>query len=163
MIPRPRLIVLLLITFALIRVAMTFRVFSATNDEATHIGAGLELIQFHRYQVQRENPPLARIILSAAPWLGGMSYNPEGGFIAGLHSVFYGHGNYEHNLVLARSGNLFFLALAAWTVWILARGALGDLGALIALSLSLRRNRSSSDIRDLPQPMLPASPAPASR
>jgi 4-amino-4-deoxy-L-arabinose transferase-like glycosyltransferase len=135
MILRPRLIVLLLIAFALIRVAMTFRVFSATVDEATHIGAGLELIQLHRYQVHRENPPLPRIILSAAPWLGGMRYNPEGGFIAGLHSVFYGNGKYERNLVLARSGNLFFFALAAWTVWILARGALGDAGALIALFL----------------------------
>src|SRR5258706_4978178 len=135
MIPRPRLIVSLLIAFALIRIAMTFRVFSATVDEATHIGAGLELFQLHRYQVQRENPPLPRIILSAAPWFGGMRYNPKGGFIAGLHSVFYGYGKYERNLVLARFGNLFFLALGAWTVWVLAQGALGDAGALIALFL----------------------------
>lgn len=132
---RPRLVVALLIAFALIRMAMTFRVFSATVDEATHVGAGLELLQFHRYQVHRENPPLPRIILAAAPWFGGMRYNPAGGFIAGLHSVFYGYGKYERNLALARAGNLIFFALAAATVWILARGALGDAGALIALLL----------------------------
>lgn len=107
---------------------MTLRVFSATNDEATHVGAGLELYQFHRYLVQRGNPPLPRLVFTAAPYLAGMRFDPSGGFGEQLHSVFYGHGKYERNLFLARCGNLLFFALAAYAVWLLS-------GSVIAVLL----------------------------
>jgi 4-amino-4-deoxy-L-arabinose transferase-like glycosyltransferase len=133
---RPPVIAALLIAFALVRMAATFRVYSATVDEATHVGAGLELFEFHRYVLQRENPPLVPVVLAAAPYLAGMRFvpSPTNGFET-LHTVFYDHGKYEHNLVIARLGTLLFFALAALTVWILARRALGDGGALIALLL----------------------------
>ena len=63
---RPAALAALLIAIGAIRMATTFRVFSATSDEATHIGAGLEVYQYHRYQFQRENPPLPRLVMAIA-------------------------------------------------------------------------------------------------
>jgi hypothetical protein len=123
----------LLVVIGVLRIASTFRVFSDTADEANHIKAGLELYQLRQYEVQTWNPPLPRIVLSAAPYLGGMRYDPKLEFSEGLRFVFFGHGKYETNLVRARVGNLLFFAIAAIGVWLLARRFLDDVGALIAL------------------------------
>jgi 4-amino-4-deoxy-L-arabinose transferase-like glycosyltransferase len=125
----------LLIAIGAIRMATTFRIFSATNDEATHVGAGLELFQYHRYLLLRENPPLPRVVFSAAPWFGGMRYNPRGTFTDQIHSVFYDHGDYRTDLVLARAGTVVFFVIAAIALFFAARDALGDAGALTATFL----------------------------
>lgn len=131
----PGIVAALLIAIACVRMAATYRVFSATNDEATHVGAGLELIQFHRYLLQRENPPLPRLVFAAIPYLSGMRVTPSTNFGEELASVFYGHGDYVRNLVLARCGNLLFFILGAICVWFLARAAIGEKGALLAVFL----------------------------
>jgi 4-amino-4-deoxy-L-arabinose transferase-like glycosyltransferase len=132
---RPATLAAILIAIGVIRMATTFRIFSATNDEATHIGAGLELFQYHRYLLLRENPPPARVILAAAPWFGGMRYDPRGSFTDQIHSVFYDHGEYRANLVRARAGTVVFFFIAAIALFFTARDALGDAGALIATFL----------------------------
>jgi hypothetical protein len=132
---RPVALAALLIAFGAIRMATTFRVFSATNDEATHVGAGLELLQFHRYLFQRENPPLPRLVLAALPYLSGMRYDARGTFSDQLHSVFYDYGEYRSNLVRARTGNLVFFVIASVALFFAARDALGDGGSLLALFL----------------------------
>src|SRR6476620_1915774 len=88
---RAPVIAALLVLVALLRIVPTYRVFSATADEATHAGAGMELYQFHRYQLQRINPPISRAVLGIAPVLGGMRFDPRGDFGTQLHSVFYGN------------------------------------------------------------------------
>ncbi|HXH91080.1 MAG TPA: hypothetical protein VNN25_05830, partial [Thermoanaerobaculia bacterium] len=105
---RPAALTALLIAIGAIRMVTTFRVFSVTNDEPTHVGAGLELLEYHRYNLQSENPPLARVIFAAIPELGGMRFNPKGNFTDQIHSVFYGHGEYKANLFRARAGTLVF-------------------------------------------------------
>lgn len=132
---RPATLAALLIAIGSIRMAATFRVFSTTNDEATHIGAGLELFQYHRYFLQRENPPLPRVIVSAWPWFSGMRYDPRGTFTDQIHSVFYGHGDYRMNLVRARAGTVVFFIIAAVALFFTARDALGDAGAVTAVFL----------------------------
>jgi len=132
---RPATLAAVLIAIGVLRMAATFRTFSATNDEATHIGAGLELFQYHRYLLLRENPPLPRVILAAAPWFGGMRYNPRGTFSDQIHSVFYDHGDYKANLVRARAGTIVFFLIAAIALFFTARDALGDSGALAATFL----------------------------
>jgi 4-amino-4-deoxy-L-arabinose transferase-like glycosyltransferase len=132
---RPAALAALLIAIGAIRMAATFRVFSATSDEATHIGAGLEMYQFHRYQFQRENPPLPRLVMAIAPYLGGMRYDDRGNFPEQIHSIFYSHGEYRANLVRARVGNLVFFVIAAVALFFLARDAIGDTAALLALLL----------------------------
>lgn len=132
---RPAAVAALLMAIGTIRMATTWRTFSATADEATHVGAGLELLQYHRYLFQRENPPLPRLVLGAAPWLGGMRYDPRGTFTDQIHSVFYDHGEYKANLVRARAGNVVFFVIAGVALFFAARDALGDGGSLLALFL----------------------------
>jgi 4-amino-4-deoxy-L-arabinose transferase-like glycosyltransferase len=132
---RPAAIAALLIAIGSLRMATTFRVFSATNDEPTHVGAGLELLEFHRYTFQSENPPLARVVLAAVPWLGGMRFDPKGTFSDRIHSVFYAHGEYKSNLFRARAGTVVFFVLAGVALFYAARDALGDEGALVATFL----------------------------
>jgi len=132
---RPATIAALLIAIGAIRMATTFRTFSVTNDEPTHVGAGLEFLQFHRYTLQSENPPLARIVFSVVPWLGGMRFDPNGSFSDQIHSVFYGHGEYRANLFRVRLGTIVFFVIAAAALFFAARDALGDAGALAATFL----------------------------
>jgi len=134
-IPRAATIVVLLIAFGVIRMATTWRVFSATNDEATHVGTGLQLFEFHQYVLQRENPPLPRVVFSALPWFGGMRYDPHGNFTEQIHSVFYGHGEYKANLFRARAGTAVFFIIAAIALFFSARDALGEWGAVAATFL----------------------------
>jgi 4-amino-4-deoxy-L-arabinose transferase-like glycosyltransferase len=132
---RPAVIAALLIAIGAIRMSTTWRVFSATNDEGTHLGAGLELYQFHRYELQSENPPLPRVIYAAVPWLSGMRFDPHGTFTDQIRSVFYGHGDYRANLFRGRAGTAVFFIIAAIAVFFAARDALGDSGALAATFL----------------------------
>jgi 4-amino-4-deoxy-L-arabinose transferase-like glycosyltransferase len=132
---RPATLAALLIAIGAIRMATTFRIFSVTNDEPTHVGAGLELLEYHQYYLQSENPPFARVVLAAIPWFGGMRLNPHGTFSDQIHSVFYGHGEYKANLFRARAGTIVFFVIAAVALFFAARDALGDAGALVATFL----------------------------
>ena len=129
-----RIVAAALIVIASLRIASTYRVFSDTADEAHHVGAGLDLYANRRYDVQTENPPLPRLVLAAAPYLGGMRRDTSADFSGQLRSVF-ANGKYERDLVLARCGNLLFFVLAAVAVWFLARRVLDETQALIALAL----------------------------
>jgi len=131
-------IALALIVIALLRMTLTFRVFSQTVDEATHVGAGLEVFEYRTFTLQRENPPLPSVIMAAAPWLGGMRIDmrtPD--YDAQLVSVTFGnrHIRYEHEMLLMRIGNLLFFAIAACALWAWAQRELGDDAALVALLL----------------------------
>lgn len=133
---RSALFAALLVALAGVRMATTFRVFSATTDEAMHIAAGLEIYQSHQYLVQRENPPLPRLVMAAVPYLGGMRFDPSRPWPLQLRAIFQdGIHKYERNVFLARAGNLLFLALAAFGVWFAARDDLGAHGALLAVLL----------------------------
>jgi 4-amino-4-deoxy-L-arabinose transferase-like glycosyltransferase len=132
---RPWHVVALLVVVAVLRVTATLRVFSATADEATHVGAALELFQVHRYQLQRVNPPLARVVLGIAPQLGGMKFDPAGDYLWQLHSVFYGTGKYERNLFLSRLGNNVFLLLGALAIFFYVRRETDDWTAVLAVFL----------------------------
>lgn len=132
---RPAILAALLIAFGAIRMATTFRIFSVTNDEPTHVGAGLELIEYHRYTLQSENPPLARVVFATVPWFGGMRFDPHGTFSDQIHSVFYGHGEYKGNVFRARIGTIVFFVIATIALFFAARDALGGTGALVATFL----------------------------
>lgn len=132
---RPAAIAALLIAIGALRIASTWRVFSDTNDESTHIAAGLELLQYHRYDLQPENPPFPRVILSALPLAGGMRWPEEGNRYQKIHEVLYGHGKYERNLVLMRAGNLLFFILGCVALFAWARRQFGEREALITVLL----------------------------
>src|SRR5688572_10870498 len=100
-----------LIAFAVLRIASTWTTFSVTIDEPMHVSAGLQLYTQHDYSYQPENPPLSRLVLAAAPWAGGMKFDPGRSMNEQLLRVFSSNGRYKTNLVLARAGNLFFFLL----------------------------------------------------
>jgi len=129
------LVATLLITIGALRIASTWRVFSDTVDEATHIGAGLELLQYHQYELQPENPPLPRIVMAAAPLAGGMRWSAQGNRYQKIHGVLYAHGKYERNLVLMRAGNLVFFILGAVALLMWVRREFGERESLIAVLL----------------------------
>jgi len=124
-----------LIVVAMLRIASTWTVFSATVDEPMHISAGLQIYTQHDYSYQPENPPLPRLVLALAPWLGGMEFDPKRDMPAQLLRVFYSNDRYTTNLVLARAGNLLFFVIAALATWWWARRELGPAGGLIAVLL----------------------------
>ncbi|HEX6086398.1 MAG TPA: glycosyltransferase family 39 protein [Thermoanaerobaculia bacterium] len=126
---------LALIVISALRIAATWTLYSATVDEPMHVSAGLQLYTQHAYTLQPENPPLPRLVLAFAPWLGGMDFDPNRDTNAQLLRVFYSDDRYKTNLVLARSGNLLFFVLAAVAVWLWARRLLGEKSALIATAL----------------------------
>jgi 4-amino-4-deoxy-L-arabinose transferase-like glycosyltransferase len=132
---RPALLAVLLIVIGCVRIASTWRTFSDTVDEVTHIGAGLELLQYHQYELQPENPPLPRIVMAAAPLAGGMRWPVEGNRFQKIHAVMYGHGKYERNLVLMRAGNLLFFILACWALFVWVRREFGEREAVVAILL----------------------------
>jgi hypothetical protein len=132
---RPALVAALLITIGALRIASTWTTFSDTTDEATHIGAGLELLQYHKYDLQPENPPLPRVVMAAAPLAGGMRWSAEGNRYQKVHDVLYAHGKYERNLVLMRVGNLLFFILVAAALLLWTRREFGERESLIAVLL----------------------------
>ena len=126
---------LTLIALSALRIAVPWTLYSATVDEPMHVSAGLQLYTQHAYTYQPENPPLPRLVLAFAPWLGGMDFDPNRSINDQLLRVFYSDDRYKTNLVLARCGNLVFFVLAALAVWLWARRLLGERGALIATLL----------------------------
>ncbi|HUR81440.1 MAG TPA: glycosyltransferase family 39 protein, partial [Thermoanaerobaculia bacterium] len=124
-----------LIVLSALRVASTWTIYSATVDEPMHVSAGLEIYNQHAYTYQPENPPLPRLVLAFAPWLGGVEFDARRTIAEQLLRVFYSGGRYKTNLVLARAGNLLFFVLGSIAVWLWARRLLGDKGALIATAL----------------------------
>jgi hypothetical protein len=47
-----------------VAICATYSRLSHTWDEGTHVAAGLELLQFGRYTLHTENPPLSRVPLA---------------------------------------------------------------------------------------------------
>jgi 4-amino-4-deoxy-L-arabinose transferase-like glycosyltransferase len=132
----PSRLAALLIVIALVRMGSTFRVFSATTDEASHVAGGLEIYQHGRYTLQPMNPPLPRLLLALPPYLAGTRLDDAtSDFFTELHSVFYNDRKYEDNLALARAGNLVIFAVAAAFLWLWASAQLGAAGGLVALVL----------------------------
>jgi Dolichyl-phosphate-mannose-protein mannosyltransferase len=118
---------------ALVRVAATHRVFSATTDEPAHLGDG-----YHWFEgispFDPSHPPLARILCALPLRLAGIPASTRGSEIdRGLDVL--AHGDYETNIARARSGNLvlFALAIVATAEW--ARRTFGRAVAIVAAAL----------------------------
>ncbi len=129
---RADLVAVGLIVVAMLRVAATLSVLSATTDEPVHVTAGVELLLQHRYTLLPENPPLPRVLFAAPLIAKGVDYDPAGDVKQFLGRTLYSRDEYRTNLVLMRAGNLLFFALAAVCVWRIARRELGPFGAMLA-------------------------------
>jgi len=125
------LIAIILVTF--IRVAATHRVFSAVLDEPPHIAAGYEWLVHHTNGFDPVHPPLARIVC-ALP-LVRFSPPSDRDLVGAGNQLLYANDHYQHNLAMARRGNLLFLLVALLCVWWWASRTFSRGTALIAVAL----------------------------
>lgn len=114
--------------FAVVRVASTARVFSATFDEPMHLACGLDWLYGRPYTAQPDNPPLARIA-AALPFALARSAIPGPSLdnVSRGNAILYA-GDYRENVARARAGNLLFLlagifAVGRWSERRFGRGA----------------------------------------
>ncbi len=131
--PGWRAVAVALVLLAVLAVASTARVFSATMDEPAHLAAGIEWLTTGHYTYDLPHPPLGRIALSLAPYVHGAQTTgqkelyTEGGAILGAGD------HYVDTLASARHGMLVFLIVLCGAVWAWGRQQLGEAGAAVAL------------------------------
>jgi hypothetical protein len=125
--------VALLTLVAVVRVASTHRVFSATTDEPAHLGDGYHWFD-HLSPFDPSHPPLARVLCALPLRLAGVPASTRGTEVDRGIDVLNA-GVYETNLRRARRGNLvlFALAILATAEW--ARRTFSRAVALTAAAL----------------------------
>ena len=132
-------IISLLSVVAIFRVVATYATFSQTNDEPFHIAAGMEWLDRGTYTYELLHPPLARVAVALGPYLSGLRWpgSPltEEDWLEEGTKILSAHGNYFHNLTLARLGTLPFLVLACVVVFLWADRWFGRVAAVFALLL----------------------------
>jgi 4-amino-4-deoxy-L-arabinose transferase-like glycosyltransferase len=132
-----RLLIGLLILFACLLVASTYRYFGVTWDEPEHLAAGMQLLDRDVYIYDIQHPPVARLAMALGPYLAGARAFDEPG-PSGEQSgrdLLYKTGHYDLYLFLARVGMLPFLALLLWSTWLWTRHLFGSSTALLATLL----------------------------
>ncbi|HSP34529.1 MAG TPA: glycosyltransferase family 39 protein [Thermoanaerobaculia bacterium] len=124
-----------IIVISVVRIALTYGVFSETLDEPAHIGAGMEWLDGGTYVGDVEHPPLARVLEALGPHLVGIHYHRFSDIVASGNDVLYARGKYVRNLSLARIGVLPFFIAAILIVAAWSRRLWGDATALVAAAL----------------------------
>ncbi|HET8775253.1 MAG TPA: glycosyltransferase family 39 protein [Thermoanaerobaculia bacterium] len=119
---------------AVIRVASTHRVYSATVDEPIHLASGYEWFQGD-FTLDMTHPPLARVLGALPLRLQGLPDPQPTGMVDRGNQLLY-HGNrYVKNLARARMGNLVLLALAIVTVAAWAKHLFGREVAMVSTAI----------------------------
>lgn len=128
-----------LLLVGILRIVSTYGVFSQTWDEPAHVACGMEWLQEGTYDFEDLHPPLARVAVALLPYLAGLrldNRNPGTREMwAQGNDIFEAHGDYMHNLALARIGVLPFFVVAVLTVWYWTRTVFGPETALAAVGL----------------------------
>jgi 4-amino-4-deoxy-L-arabinose transferase-like glycosyltransferase len=133
-------VVAALALIAVIRVASTHRVYSATVDEPIHLASGYEWFRGD-FTTDMTHPPLARILGALPLRLAGLpDPQPTGMVDRGNQLLYYAsdseHGShYAKNLARARMGNLVLLVLALVTVAAWARRLFGLQVAMVSVAI----------------------------
>ena len=122
----------LIVAIGVVRVATTDRVFAQVIDEPVHVAAGYGWLADGTYNVDIEHPPLARAIIGLPLWLSGATAPASTAWVERGNALLLYGGRYVHNLQLARTGNLFFLALAIATAALWASHLGGEVAGIIA-------------------------------
>lgn len=113
------------------------RQLSHTFDEPHHLATGLAWWQDGSSRWWTENPPLPKIAIAFAPYMGGMrlpEQRPPGPWRAGI-DLLYQDGQYDRWLFLARLGTLPFLLLTLGLTFLLAGGRQRPFAGFVATAL----------------------------
>jgi 4-amino-4-deoxy-L-arabinose transferase-like glycosyltransferase len=127
--------VVLLIAVGLVRIILTYPVFSQTYDEPAHIARGMEWLDKGEYTYFLEHPPLAPVMVAVLPYFFGARSTGHPSRFAEGNAILHTGGAYLRNLTLARLGILPFFVLSTLTVWIWAKRDFGWETALLSTGL----------------------------
>lgn len=129
---------IVLILFASLLAASTWRIYGHTWDEPEHLAAGLELLDRGKYEYDTEHPPIGRLLIALGPYLAGshsFGTPPPDGTQEGI-DILYDAGHYDRTLMLARLGALPFLTVLLLAMWLWGRRiAASDAEALLGVLL----------------------------
>ncbi|HUR80562.1 MAG TPA: hypothetical protein VM733_07335 [Thermoanaerobaculia bacterium] len=130
-----RLILCLIVIIAAARVVSTWRVFSQTYDESTHIATGMEWIERGTYFGEPQHPPLARIATAIGPYLAGARLSKNDIGLTAQGNVILHSAEYLRMLTLSRAGILPVFLISIVVVWFYARMLGGELAGVLAALL----------------------------
>ncbi|MEO8032900.1 MAG: glycosyltransferase family 39 protein [Acidobacteriota bacterium] len=116
----------------ILRVWNTHHLFSPTYDEPIHVAAGYEYLAEHRYSIDVQHPPLARLFFA---WPLRHARLTGGDGLEHYAQVYEGAGQYMEGVATSRRGNLVFVLLAIVAVTLWARSLFGTPTALMAGAL----------------------------
>jgi hypothetical protein len=122
------------VAVASVRVASTWRVFTETNDEAFHLGVGLQWLGAGAYTFEVKHPPVARIAVAIGPYLLGSGFHNATDAGREGRAALNGNPDYFSVLSEARAGALPFLWLACLAIWLLARHHFGVVAAAASVT-----------------------------
>lgn len=105
------IVLALTIAIALLRVASTHRILSATIDEQAHISSGYDWYD-GKFTTDPTHPPLARLFFGVPLRMLDVPPSQAEHFAARGNDLLHHEQQYRRNLSWARRGNLLFLAIA---------------------------------------------------
>lgn len=115
------------------RIVSTYRVFSETSDEPTHLASGMEWLDRGTYTFDVMNPPLARVAVALGPFLAGLRLPDQNTPGDWGNEILYARGRYTRHLALARLGVLPFFLLAVFGVYAWTRRLAGSGAAVVSV------------------------------
>jgi len=127
-------VVAALTLIAVIRVASTHRVYSATVDEPIHLASGYEWFKGD-FTLDMTHPPLARVLGALPLRLEGVPDPQPTGMVDRGNQLLYDGNRYGKHLARARMGNLILLILATVAVAAWARRLFGREVAMLAVAI----------------------------
>ena len=119
---------------AVVRVASTHRVFSATVDEPIHLASGYEWFK-GELTTDMTHPLLARVLGALPLRWEGLPYPRPTNMVERGNQLLYDGDHYVRNLARARKGNLVLLIVAILTVAAWARRAFSREAAIVSVAL----------------------------
>jgi hypothetical protein len=111
-------LIFLVVLIFLIRVGHSYGVTAAIYDEPHHIASGMEWVEKGVYRYEAKHPPIARGLFALPLYLAGLrsqglAVPPDEG-----NAILLSNGQYRRNLTLARLGNIPFLLLTVWAIFL---------------------------------------------
>jgi hypothetical protein len=112
-----RLVFLVAVALASLRIVVTYPVFSQTYDEPAHIAAGMEWLDRGRFRYEPLHPPLARVAAALGPFLDGRRSADQPSIWDEGQAILGPGAGYQRELSLARLGILPFFWIACLVVY----------------------------------------------
>jgi 4-amino-4-deoxy-L-arabinose transferase-like glycosyltransferase len=122
------------------RCLTTAELYTHTYDEPSQIASGLELLQYGRFELHTDAPPLAKVLIAAPLFASGvrLSEPPRHGEYLSANQLLYGGNDYWAILRTARAVATFvgvLLLLAIYAAGLTLFGPNGALAAVVVASV----------------------------